>query len=57
MNYQGDIAHALVEEILDVIEKYHDTMMVATALGCLDIVKHQLLLDHIEALDDDEEDL
>jgi hypothetical protein len=52
MNYQGDIAQSLVEEILDLIEKYHDTMMVATAIGCLDIVKYQILQDHIE---DDEE--
>ncbi len=53
MNYQGDIAQSLVEEILDLIEKYHDTMMVATAIGCLDIVKFQILQNHMEEDDDD----
>lgn len=53
MNYQGDIAQSLVEEILDLIEKYHDTMMLPTALGCLDLVKMQLVQDHMEEGDDD----
>lgn len=53
MNYQGDIAQSLVDEILDLIEKYHDTMMVATAIGCLEIVKAQILENHME---DDEDD-
>jgi len=53
MNYQGDIAQSLVEEILDLIEKYHDTMMVATAIGCLEIVKAQILENHME--DDEDE--
>lgn len=52
MNYQGDIAQSLVDEILDLIEKYHDTMMVATAIGCLEIVKAQILNDHMD--EDDE---
>jgi hypothetical protein len=52
MNYQGDIAQSLVEEILDLIGKYHDTMMVATALGCLEIVKAQILQDHLEVDDE-----
>jgi len=34
-----DVVNGLVDELLDVIGKYAGTMMTATALGCLDIVK------------------
>jgi hypothetical protein len=54
MNYQGSIAQGLVDELLAVIHKYDDTMILPTVLGCLDIVKEQLILDHIPDEDDDE---
>ena len=52
MNYQGDLAQGLVEELLDVIHKYDETMVLPTVLGCLDLVKLQLIQDQME--DDDE---
>ena len=52
MNYGGKITQGLVDEILEVIHKYDDTMMLATALGCLEIVKQQLIQENME--DDDE---
>ena len=52
MNYTGDIAQALVDELLAVVHKYDDTLLVPTALGCLDLAKLQLLQEHME--DDDE---
>jgi hypothetical protein len=52
MNYMGNLTQGLVEELLAVIHKYDDTMMLPTALGCLDIVKVQLIQDLME---DDEE--
>jgi hypothetical protein len=48
MNYMGNIAQGLVDELLAVVHKYDDTMMLPTALGCLDIVKAQLIQDAIE---------
>lgn len=48
MNYQGDIAEGLVDELLEVIYKYGDTMILPTTLGCLDLVKLQLIQDHME---------
>jgi len=54
VNYQGTIAQGMVDEILAVIHKYDDTMILPTVLGCLDIVKEQLILEHVET--DDEED-
>jgi hypothetical protein len=47
------LAEGMTQEILDVIYKYSDTMPFATALGVLEIVKYQLLQDHIT--DDEEE--
>jgi len=43
MRYAGDLAEGLVEELLEVIHKYDESMILATALGCLDIVKTQLI--------------
>lgn len=53
MNYHGAITQAMVNELLAVIHKYDETMLLPTALGCLDMVKLQLLQDHME---DDEDD-
>lgn len=52
MSYQGGIAQGLVDELLEVIHKYDETMMLPTALGCLDIVKAQLIQ---EAQEEDDE--
>ena len=52
MNYMGDIAQGLVDELLEVVHKYDETMILPTALGCLDLVKAQLILEHQEEDDD-----
>ena len=52
MSYMGNLTQGLVDEILAVVHKYDETMMLPTALGCLDLAKAQLLQDHME--DDDE---
>ena len=48
MNYHGAITQALVDELLGVIYKYEETMLLPTALGCLDLVKAQLIQEHQE---------
>jgi hypothetical protein len=52
MNYAGDLAQGLVDELLAVIYKYEETMVLPTVLGCLDLVRHQLINENME--DDDE---
>lgn len=52
MNYQGEIAQGLVDELLAVVHKYDETMVLPTALGCLDLVKQQLIQEHMEEDDD-----
>lgn len=49
---QGDIAQGLVNELLEVIHKYDDTMYMSTAIGCLEIVKQQLISDSLENAND-----
>jgi hypothetical protein len=49
---QGKVADGLVQDILKTIHKYDESLYLPTVLGCLDIVKQQLML---EALEDDDE--
>lgn len=53
MNYTGDIAQGLVDELIAVVHKYDETLLLPTALGCLDLAKLQLIQDHME--DDENE--
>jgi hypothetical protein len=50
---QGKLAQHLVDQLLEVIYKYEETMYLPTVLGCLDIAKYQL----IDAHTGDEEDV
>ena len=52
MTYVGKLSDGLVHEILQVIHKYDETMVLPTALGCLEIVKQQLIQKHMEDEDD-----
>ena len=45
---QGKLAEGLVNELLELIHKYDETMVLPTALGCLDLVKQQLISEHME---------
>jgi hypothetical protein len=40
------LAEGMAEEIKEVIYKYSDSMPLATAIGCLEIVKIELLKEH-----------
>lgn len=48
MNYENKIAQGLVDEILAVIYNYEESILLPTVLGCLDIVKQQLIQGHME---------
>jgi len=49
---QGKLADGLVDELLEVIHKYDETLYMATAIGCLELVKQQLIIDAMEEDDD-----
>lgn len=42
----------LVDELLEVIHKYDETLYMATVIGCLELVKQQLINDAVEENDD-----
>ena len=49
---QGKLADGLVEDILEAIHKYDETLYMATVIGVLELVKQQLINDSIEDEDD-----
>ena len=48
---QGKLAGGLVDELLEVIHKYDETLYMATAIGCLELVKQQLINESMEEAD------
>jgi hypothetical protein len=50
---QGKLAGGLVDELLEVVHRYDETLYMATVIGCLELVKQQLINESLET-DDDE---
>jgi hypothetical protein len=46
---QGKVAGGLVDEMLELIHKYDESLYMATVIGCLELVKQQLINDSIES--------
>lgn len=49
---QGKVAGGLVEELLDLVHKYDESLYMATVIGCLELVKQQLINDAMENNDE-----
>jgi hypothetical protein len=49
---QGALAQGLVDELLNVVHKYDDTLYMSTVIGVLEIVKQHLINDALEDCDD-----
>ena len=45
---QGKLAGGLVNELLEVVHKYDETLYMATVIGVLELVKQQLIFESIE---------
>lgn len=50
---QGKVAGGLVDEMLELVHKYDDTLYMATVIGCLELVKQQLINDSLESHEDE----
>jgi hypothetical protein len=50
---QGKVASGLVDELLELIHTYDETLYMSTVIGCLELVKQQLINDHMEWGNDD----
>jgi len=46
---QGLLADGLIEEMLELIHKYDETLYMATTIGCVELVKQQLINDAMES--------
>lgn len=45
---QGKLANGLVDDLLNAVHKYDESLYMATVIGCLELVKQQLIMDSIE---------
>lgn len=45
---QGKVAGGLVDEMLELVHKYDETLYLSTVIGCLELVKQQLINDTME---------
>jgi len=50
---QGNLAQGLTDEMLALIHKYDGSMYLATVLGVLEIVKAQLIQEHMDEEEDE----
>jgi hypothetical protein len=50
---QGKLADGLVDELLEAIHKYDETLYMATVIGVLELVKQQLIQESIDRGDDE----
>jgi len=44
---QGKVAQGLVDEMLEMIHKYDETLYMSTVIGVLELVKQQLINDSL----------
>jgi hypothetical protein len=49
---QGKVADGLVDELLEVVHRYDESLYMATVIGVLELVKQQLIMDSIESEED-----
>jgi hypothetical protein len=49
---QGKVAGGLVDELLEVIHRYDETLYMSTVIGVLELVKQQLITESMEDDDD-----
>lgn len=50
---QGKLADSLVDELLEAIHKYDETLYMATVIGVLELVKQQLITESLHTEDDE----
>jgi hypothetical protein len=47
-----DLALGMTEEIMEVIYKYEESILLPTVLGILDVIKHDLIKEHYDSAND-----
>jgi hypothetical protein len=49
---QGKVADGLVADLFEAIHKYDETLYMSTVIGCLELVKQQLIIESIDSEED-----
>ena len=52
---QGKLADGLVDELLEAIHKYDETLYMSTVIGVLELVKQQLIQESIDRENDNDD--
>jgi hypothetical protein len=50
---QTALAQGMTDEILEVIYRYHESVPLVLALGVLEVIKQQLIVEHTETEEDE----
>jgi hypothetical protein len=50
---QGKLAGGLVDELLELVHRYDESLYMSTVIGCLELVKQQLIMESVEPKDND----
>jgi hypothetical protein len=50
---QTALAQGMTDEVLAVIYKYHESVPLVLALGVLEVIKQQLIVEHTETEEDE----
>jgi hypothetical protein len=46
---QGKLAGGLVDELLELIHKYDESLYMSTVIGCLELVKQELINENVQS--------
>lgn len=49
---QGKVAGGLVDDLLELVHRYDESLYMATVIGCLELVKQQLIYESMENNDE-----
>ena len=47
--HQGKLAGGLVDELLELIHKYDESLYMSTVIGCLELVKQELINENVQS--------
>lgn len=53
---QGNLSQALADEIMDLICKYEESLYLPTVIGCLELVKTELIMNHAKFIQEEDEE-
>ena len=49
---QGKVAGGLVDDLLELVHRYDESLYMATVIGCLELVKQELIYESMENNDE-----